>query len=969
MQLAIIKVATLALDVALRVWMREKDSYVVNSVLDVERFITKAGCDVFEKMQLKTNLDKCIAETGKKLYSAHFFAGIEEERQKEIANQLASDLKNFNVLDEEFYEKILSGKNIAPAIISRSETIRGMWDEKDRGAYNNCVRFVSDAIVKFVTGLPSFSTEAMKILYKQNDEIWRKFERRLEDIYSLIKGTEDIQADYREFQTDYLRNVESVNGKVELFGSGITKRTIKQYELSTAYVELNCIDSENDDDYEVELSTVFDNGNIVWIGGEPGGGKTTFLQWIAISAAKSEGNIKSIAGLVPIILKLREVSFPINYKNEIDKAYNMQCPDGWIEYLFKNDRVLLLFDGLDEIQENYRYKVYEEIERINKRYSFAYKKRRSKIVVTSRMHVDDELRCEHSFYEIKRMKMPSIEKFVRYWHDTILKDNCESKEKIEEESQNIIDNIAKSQSLRLIAGTPLLCAMICALGYSNGGVIPTDKIEIYAKCSQMLVRGRDEERRISIDKKLAMLEYDKWERILEDIAYYMMISECVTMDKKMIVAHLVAFLKDSTLVSDELRDNPVILVDYLIQRAGIIREPTVGKIDFVHKTFMEYMAAKAIDKRQEYAVISSKILSNFWKETIIMSFGLFDRTIASELLKNLIDRYKETENREYIFMASLCAKSAKDISIVTNDVIDNAVRSIIPPKEVNHILKLAETGDIVVPFLYDSSSFTDEDRKNCLIILGRLVEYVETPEVVLVIFSYITGKGDEQVKEQAARNLCQSPPQWIDEHSIKEKMTKWLRSVIRKSKSIEVSDYMLSIISTKNVSGIFDGIEEVKLTLHDNFSRDEYSIDPEIFKAWSKIKKLRICNILGMKQLEILDYIEQLEELSVDVSYDEDILIDKLSHYSSVKEIKSLEYKSRDLTFICGKDLSPFSRVEIIKLELLNPNIEIDLSDLEIMKKIEHFDLTISESAYENNDRQIDSLYESEKIDVRIVPI
>ena len=156
------------------------DVFEVNNVLDIERLAVKIGCGFWEKRQLNTNIEQCINSTSEKLYSAHFLDGIEEERKREIVKQIARDLGNINVLGEEFLEKVIMSKDIAPEIIKSSEGERFLWSEKEKGAYNNCVRFVADAIVKFSTGLPSFSNEALKILYRRNEEMWDKFEKQLD---------------------------------------------------------------------------------------------------------------------------------------------------------------------------------------------------------------------------------------------------------------------------------------------------------------------------------------------------------------------------------------------------------------------------------------------------------------------------------------------------------------------------------------------------------------------------------------------------------------------------------------------------------------------------------------------------------------------------------------------------------------------------------------------------------------------
>lgn len=976
MQSTMVLIASLVLDVALRIWLKDQKSYIVNNVLDIEHLASKLGCDFFSKRQLNTNLEQCINSMSEKLYSAHFLDGIEEGRKGEIVKQIVADLERIDITNEEFLKKVMLTRDITPEIMKKSEKERLSWTEKENGAYNNCVRFVADAIVKFTVGLPSFSVEAIKILYSRSEEMWDKFEKQLDEICTLLKGSEGIQVEYKDFQIDYLRKVASINSKVELFGSGISKRAVKHYDLSTSYIELCCEGTSSDDiDYEIEISNVFHYGNIVWIGGEAGGGKTTFLQWLATCAATKNEEIESIKGLVPIVLKLREIDFPINYKKEIEKITNSSCPDGWIDYLFKYDKVLLLFDGLDEISEENRNKVYDEIERIYDEWQKdnsekgKVRKRRSKIVVTSRMYVEDELRCEHCFFEIMRMKMSNIKKFVRYWHNTILKDISETQERINEYSQSVIDNIAKSQSLRSISGTPLLCAMICALGYTNDKIIPTNRLELYDKCCHMLVSERDEERHIRYDSRLDRLDYAKKERILEDIAYYMMQAEKAAMPKEDIVAHLKAFLKDSTLIEEqELRDNPEVLVDYLVRRTGIIREMSMGTIDFVHKTFMEYIASKAIIRKNEFNIIPSKANKNFWKEAIVMCFGQLGRENASKQLNELVRLYEDTNNIEYIFMASLCAKGTSDIEITINNRIDQLIKTFIPPQK-KHISQLSKIGDIVIPFLHDNISYSDKDRKACLLLLERLLDDVENAEIVPAIFSYVQGKGKEQVKNQAIGILRHCQPEWIEEHSIREKLSNWFLNQLTSNAQIRLTEDILSLILIEKVKGKLPPIRDVTIVLSKEDDDDGiYEIHPEVYKEFANIKKITIENVTSAYQLEILESIERLDEICIKVCDDREIILDKLKNYPSVKYITALTYISDDLSYMCSNDLMKFPKLETVRLELGNDNLEMQLSNIEFVANIKKIQIFVTQMGYIGNESEISALSKDmDRVEVSII--
>lgn len=958
MKTLIVQIASLVIDVALRTWMKDEKTYIVNNVLDVERLAMKLGCEFFERGHLETNLKQCINNTSEKIFYARFLDGIEEQRAKQIVKQIIEDIEKIDTQDEKFFQSVMMGRDIVPGIIKNSERERMLWCEREIGAYQNCVRFASDAIVKFASGLPTFSSEALKILYRRNEVMWSKFEKQLEEICTLLKGNEWARIEYKEFQIDYLRKVTGINSKVQLFGSGISKRMVRYYDLSTSYIELYCEGvNDGETDYEIEISDVFNYGNIVWIGGEAGGGKTTFLQWLATCAATKSEKIETIKGLVPIVLKLREIDFPINYKKEIEKITNSPCPKGWIEYLFNYDKVLLLFDGLDEICEENRNKVYEEIEQICKAWQIEKKERKSKIVVTSRMYVEDELECEHCFFEIMRMKMPNISKFVKYWHNTILKDISEEPDKINEYSQNVIDNITKSQSLRTISGTPLLCAMICALGYLNNKIIPTNKLELYDKCCHMLVSERDIERHIKYSEKIDILNYFQKERILEDMAYYMMNAEKAAMAKKDIVDHLKAFLKDSTLVQDpQLRENPEILVDYLVRRTGIIREMSMGTIDFVHKTFLEYIASKAIIRKNEFNIIPLKSNSNFWKETIVMCFGQLSRENATCQLKELLELYERTKNIEYVFMASLCARETSDIEIVVDKKIEDLISTFIPPQK-EYISQLSKVGDIIVPFLYNKDTYSDRERHRCLTLLNRLLINTLNSEITSVVYSYVDGPGNQLIGEYAIVILSYCPLEWLDEHCIREKTSEWFLKQIAHKNKVVLTDKLMSLLLTDKVKGKLKHLNDVTIVFSKEFDNEMKSeIDSSIFREFGLAKKLTLENIVTSYQLEILKSVKKLEEICIKVLEDTDIILDRIKRYNGVKNIKTLSYFSKNLLYVCDNDLIDFTELENAYLQLESSNIEMQITGLNFNANIEKIHIALTEEGYWANEEKIYSL-------------
>lgn len=61
MQHALVAIASTCVDVAIRFWMKDKETYIVNSVLDISRLANRLGCDLFSERRLDRNINDYIS--------------------------------------------------------------------------------------------------------------------------------------------------------------------------------------------------------------------------------------------------------------------------------------------------------------------------------------------------------------------------------------------------------------------------------------------------------------------------------------------------------------------------------------------------------------------------------------------------------------------------------------------------------------------------------------------------------------------------------------------------------------------------------------------------------------------------------------------------------------------------------------------------------------------------------------------
>jgi hypothetical protein len=79
-----------------------------------------------------------------------------------------------------------------------------------------------------------------------------------------------------------------------------------------------------------------------------------------------------------------------------------------------------------------------------------------------------------------------------------------------------------------------------------------------------------------------------------------------------------------------------VLSDLLVQ-SGLLREPTPGRIDFIHRTFQEYLAGKAAIEGNEIGLVLDHAFDVQWHEVIIMAAGHAQPWQRAELIRGLLD--------------------------------------------------------------------------------------------------------------------------------------------------------------------------------------------------------------------------------------------------------------------------------------------------------------------------------------------
>ncbi|AZM50471.1 ATP-binding protein [Streptomyces sp. WAC 06738] len=647
----------------------------------------------------------------------HAFQQLDEGGRQAVVDAVCTTLTSADLSDE-----ALMGANARSAELIRQITAStrapvGLNEAETRlyeALFAECVEYY----VRIVRSLPPFEERAATELLARTaaigDGVARILERLPDRSLFAPEGTDQDAG----FRRRYLELVSRELDEVELFRQASDRAAAPRIKLSVAYVSLRASGNESEQAragrsapmVRSEMSYWEDTGNRrggiedtlsgrhrVLLRGEAGSGKTTLLRWLAITAARGAftGELASWNGLTPIFVKLREYSgrTPPRLEDILDGVAGTitgVMPRGWVERQLEGSRVLLLIDGVDELLEQDRRAIREWLRRLLRTYGGI------RVVVTSRPAAAgaDWLRREDfTSVHLDRMTPAELADFVRRWHLAVrdLGDDLPCGiDELPHYEMSLLANLQERPHLHQLASTPLLAAMLCAMHLSQGRHLPQDRMELYRHALHTLVHERDVERNVpsAVDATLSLS--DKLV-ILRHLAWKLSDNHRSEIQLERAADYVTATLKSLRHLDGTDGGR---LLDQLRLRSGVLRSPAEGRLDFVHRTFQEYLAAEEAAEEDHIGNLVSRAHLDLWRETVVMTAGHANTRQREELLNGILDR-ADTEprhTRPLRLLAAACQETTRSMSQELGERVDQAVNTLLPPRRSTDPPALAAVG-------------------------------------------------------------------------------------------------------------------------------------------------------------------------------------------------------------------------------------------------------------------------------------
>lgn len=623
---------------------------------------------------------------------------------------------------------------------------------------------------------------------------------------------------------------------------------------------------------------LLDSSKTILIEGNAGSGKTTFLQWLALSsAANNVAEVPQFRNTIPIMIELRSHNCKDLSLNRAIQTLmhdsNTPMPENWVNGYLESGYALILVDGIDEVKQDEREYVYDWIETLREKYKKVW------IVITSRPYVEFDFALEYAHVNILPMSPCKIDVFLNYWHKAVLiEKNGVSIQEAEDIKHNLSLLISKSDSIRKLVSNPLLCAIICALNYKNGTIFSTRRNDLYNDCCKLLLSSRDQARDIHLYDHLN-LEYDEKRTILEYLAYWMMKNDHVSADKEDVLKCIDRAKKRLRLESQQYSNN--MILDYFLERSGILRSPSVDKIDFIHKSFQEYLAASEIYREDDWGFISKKAFQIEWYETLILSMGFASNKNAKKVIQEILG----AQNEESIVIAAACAENTPSLDPAIRKKINIELQKILPPKNYEDCKRLASAGEHVIPMLAFNEEYTHDQVYHCLVTLS----YIDSERILPVVGTYLQPFAEKRVVDCIEHIACS----YYDINGLGV-----FPDFINSEMAIAIKNYVIEMAKSGSVS-----IPESFIT---SFCEIEVEDDHQ---ALQNVVNLEIYSFQDLCKDEYWKLFTSVQNLTVTGEFDS---LDILSDFKkSLRSVTICDY-SKDC------DISLISRIELPNLEKLH---------------------------------------------------
>jgi predicted NACHT family NTPase len=378
--------------------------------------------------------------------------------------------------------------------------------------------------------------------------------------------------------------------------------------------------------------------------GKPGVGKTTFLKHLAIQCNRGAFATQQ----VPIFIALRDFAEESRDSGKFDLLTYIH--QAWLiagvsnpsilETLLQEGRILLLLDGLDEVQNQNVATVLREIRRFSGKYH------KNQFVVSCRTTAQRLSLQGFTDVEIAPFTQAQITTFAQKWFAAFTDRNPRSGQVQSRQFLQTLDMPENGQFRQLVV-TPLFLHLACWV-FQGQEKFPTKRSEFYKQGLDLLLGKWDESQGIERDEVYRDFRLPQKLRLLSQLAAVTFEQGQYFFEQRVIEQYIEDYLRNlpgAVLEPEELQLASEGILKAIESQHGILIERARGIFSFSYLAFQEYFTARKIVASHNIRALEqaleglvSHITDPHWREVFLLTVAMLrSADLLVQVMKQEID--------------------------------------------------------------------------------------------------------------------------------------------------------------------------------------------------------------------------------------------------------------------------------------------------------------------------------------------
>ncbi|MFG2962924.1 NACHT domain-containing protein [Streptomyces sp. NPDC048288] len=536
------------------------------------------------------------------------------------------------------------------------------------------------------------------------------------------------------FERRYLPYIAEHHNHITIYGIDL-RDSPDRWPLEVAYLSLEATTAEKPGDrpeadhlapvtLQLPAEEAMRGHDRVLLRGDAGSGKTTLVQWLAVTTARTGDRIPYV---LPLRTLIRAGALPAPPAFLTAVGCPLTPPEGWTERVLTAGRGLVLVDGLDEIPAADRRRTRDWLLALIRAFPG------NRWMLTSRpTAVRPDWLTAEGFRELTLapMRRTDVTTFVDRWHAAAQAPQFKGP---------LLDSLRTKRDLARLATNPLMCGLICALHRERRGYLPTGRKELYDAALAMLLTRRDRERGMGAVDEVELSE-DAQLELLQRLAYALVLSGRTETEVET-AEGIVERCLPALALPGRQADAPTVLRTLLL-RSGLVRQPADGVLDFVHRTFQDYLGARCAVEEGHLDVLASHAADAQWEDVIRMAVAHARSRERASLLRRLLTH----DTPRLTLLALACLEHATALDPGVRAEVEQRAAALIPPRTNEDAKLLAEAGPLVLELLPGPEGLSDAEALGVTVTASVLGE--EEPTGALGVLRRFREHADLDVRRQ-----------------------------------------------------------------------------------------------------------------------------------------------------------------------------------------------------------------------------